>query len=200
MAKRKTIRPPYSHVSTHTSVLLERLIADAPTGHFTLEWLVENIPKHSFGFILLILALIGFLPIISVVSRVLIIILTFQIICGHHSPVLPDRIMKRPLPSKYLLRLTRHTIPALKHLENVIRPRWPIVLKGTRRFTALIAMLVTFISLPDPLPLSNMPPAAIGVLMALAHIEHDGLMFLLAFLAALALLIFVTWVIVQPFI
>jgi len=183
----------------HTSVLLQKIIAEAPPDHFTLEWLVGKLPAHSFGCILLFLALIALLPVISVIARVLIIILTGQIILGYQGPVLPDRIMARPLPSKYLRRLKRFAIPALQHLEMIVQPRWSIMLKGTRRPAAFIAMLGTALSLPAPLPLSNMPPAAICVLMALAYIEHDGLILMLALTLAVTSLAFISWLLLQPF-
>jgi hypothetical protein len=184
----------------HTSVLLEKLIAEAPVGHFTLEWLIGNLPKHSFGFILLFLTLIALLPVISIIARVLIIILTFQIILGYRSPVLPRRFMLRPLPAKYLIGLRRYALPALRHLENVVRPRWTMMFKGTRRFTAFIVMIGTALSLPAPLPLANMPPAAMGALLAFAFIEHDGLMLFFTLVTAITLLAIVTFLCLHPFI
>src|SRR5277367_3875054 len=91
----------------HTSVMLRELIGHAPPGHFTLGWLVSNLPRGSFGFILLFLAIIALLPVISIPARFLIIILTGQIILGYHGPVLPKQLMNRQLPSNYLIRLKR---------------------------------------------------------------------------------------------
>ena len=164
----------------HASVLLAHLIADAPPGHFTLKWLSDELPRHSFGFILLFLSIIALLPIISVPARFLIIILAGQIILGYHAPMLPDRLMKKPLPTKYLIRLKPRVVPALRWLEYVVRPRWPVMLKHTRRFTALVALIGMTLSLPLPIPFANVPAAAIGMLMALSYIEHDGLMLFLA--------------------
>jgi len=172
----------------HTSVLLQHLIADAPAGHFTLEWLMGNLPKHSFGFIILFLAVIALLPVISVVARIVIIILTCQIILGYHGPVLPEGLIKRPLPTKYLVRLKHHVVPALQRLEYLVRPRWVFILKA-RRLIAFITMLSLGLSLIAPIPLANMPPAAISALMALSYIEHDGLVLFLALMAALTLLV-----------
>ena len=184
---------PVDHEQGHASGVLQRLIAEAPPDFFTLEWLIGNLPNRSFGLILFFVALIGLLPVISYVSSILIIILTFQIICGYRNPVLPKRIMVRPLPSKYLKLLSRDVVPALRQLERVVHPRWPIMLKGTRRFTAFVAMSGTILLLPSPVPLSNMPVAAIAALMALAYIEHDGLMLFLALISAFILLTFAVW-------
>jgi hypothetical protein len=173
---------------THTSVLLHRLLKEAPADYFTLDWFIGHLPKRSFGVILLFLALIAILPVISIPARILIIVLTFQIIAGYHSPALPRRWMTRPLPSRYLLKLEHHVIPLLEHLEMAVRPRWPLILNGTRRIAAFVALLLTLLSLLAPLPLSNVPPSLISVLMALSYIEHDGMLLTVAFTAAFVLL------------
>jgi hypothetical protein len=172
----------------HTSVLLRRLVAEAPSDYFTLSWLVGYLPKRSFGVILLFLAMIAILPVISIPARFLIIILTAQIILGYRAPALPSKWMERHLRSSYLQRLQRHAIPALEHIEIVVKPRWPILLTTTRRFSAFIAMLLTLLSLIAPFPLSNVPPDIICVLMALAYTEHDGFLLIVALVLALMLL------------
>ena len=181
-------RPIPKDSTIHTSVILKELISEVESEHFTLDWLIGHLPKHSFGVIMLFLALISLLPVISVISRLMIIILTIQIIFGYHSPVLPRRLLMRPLPSKYLSRLNRHAIPALQHLEKVIRPRWPKILVAARRVTALIALILTIVSLLAPVPLANVPPATLCVLMALAYIEHDGVLLALSLTVAITMM------------
>ena len=170
-----------SSEDTHTSVILQRLIQQAPADHFTLGWMIDHLPNRSYGIILLFLSLISLLPIISIPARILIIILLSQIILGYRAPVLPDRLMKRSLPSRYLMQLECHAIPLLRHLEMLVRPRWGILLTVSRRVVAFLMILLMSFSLIAPLPLANMPPAIIGVLTALAYIEHDGVMLTIAF-------------------
>src|SRR4029077_1587447 len=105
--------------------------------------------------IILFLAMPSMVPVVTFVSRPLIMILMLQIILGYNSPVLPRRILLRPLPSRYLARLDRHVVPALKHLEKAVRPRWPVFLKRARRTTAIIVLLLTLLSLLFPLPFIN---------------------------------------------
>jgi len=176
----------------HTSTLLHALIDDAPAEHFTLDWLIGHMPKYSFGIIMLFLALLSLLPVISVVARLLMLFLALQILLGYHSPVLPKRLTARALPSRYLAHLNWHAIPALRHLEKGVRPRLPRFLLAARRITALIAIVLTLFSLLAPLPLANVPPAAVRVLMALAYIEHDGLLLLVALFSATVILTIVT--------
>jgi hypothetical protein len=181
---------PYSSSTAdeHTSVVLTRIIDEAPDGHFTLGWLIDRLPKRSFGVILLFLALFSILPVISIPARILIIMLTFQIIFGYHSPMLPRRLLIKPLPSRYLVKLKHCAIPFLHCLEMTVRPRWPVYIDHIRRVSAFVAMVLTVISLLAPIPLSNVPPAIIGVIMALAHLEHDGLLLTIALALAIVML------------
>ncbi len=126
--------PPQSHSTIHTSVILRRLIDNAPPDTFTLNWVVENMPNRSYGIIILFLGLISFIPIISIFSRLLIMLFALQIILGFHRPALPERIMMRALPSRHLRRLPPYTISALTYVEKTIRPRWEPYL-GVRRLS-----------------------------------------------------------------
>jgi hypothetical protein len=169
-------------------MVLRRLIDDAPTGTFTLDWLVGRLPHRSFGIILLFLSVVGLLPIISIPARLLIMVLTLQIIIGYHAPVLPGRWMNRHLPSRYLPRLKHHVIPMLEHLEILVRPRWCPVLTGSRRLGAFTGFLLCLLSLLEPVPLANMPAALVCVLIALSFIEHDGLLLAFSYACAIVLL------------
>jgi hypothetical protein len=173
---------------SHTSALLQELINGISEDHFTLDWLMGHLPKNSFGIILLFLALLSLLPIISFVARLLILVLLLQILLGYTSPVLPQRFLLRPLPSHYLSRLDRHAIPALKHLEKAVRPRWPTFLLAARRVTAVTMLLLTILSLVLPIPLANVPVAIISMVIALAYIEHDGLLLAIGLGSAFAVL------------
>ncbi len=197
MTSKSTKHPHRAEGSTHTSLLLQHLIDDAPKDHFTLDWVIHNLPKNSFGFILLFLSVIALLPVISVVARVLMSILLCQIILGYHKPVLPRRLVHRPISSRYLTNLKPRIIPALQFLEKIIRPRWPVMFMGSRRIVAFIALLNIALSLPLPLPLANMPPAMTSALMALAYIEHDGVILAIALFFSVAMLTIVLWAIFQ---
>jgi hypothetical protein len=111
-----------------------------------------------------------------------------QIILWYNSPVLPRLILLRPLSSRYLARLDRHVVPALKHLEKAVRPRWPVFLQRARRTTAIIVLLLTLLSLLFPLPFTNIPVAVVTLLMAFAYIEHDGLLLSITRFTALVML------------
>src|ERR1700733_14588724 len=134
----------------HTSVMLQTLIDEAPKDHFTLNWLIGSMPGRSFGVIILFLGLLTMVPIVSIFARFVLLLLILQIIAGYKSPVLPQRLMVRPIPSRYLVHLQDHAIPTLQFLERLIRPRWPNLPAETRRVGGLIVLVLIIVSLLAP--------------------------------------------------
>src|SRR5678815_5010689 len=53
---------------THTSQLLEELVAQAPDGPVDLEWLLSNLDKRSFGLLLLLLGLLVIIPGVATIA------------------------------------------------------------------------------------------------------------------------------------
>jgi hypothetical protein len=183
--------PPNHTAGVHTSTVLRTLIDEAPAETFTLRWLIGNLPHRSFGAIMLLLALVAMVPVISIPAGLLIAALAMQIILGYRVPIFPHRLMTHPLPSHYLKVLEQYAIPTLTQLETAVRPRWPELLHGTRRLGGVVILLLTVILLTFPLPLSNIPPAAIIALFALADTEQDGLLLTIAVGLAVILLVLV---------
>src|SRR5262245_27199546 len=180
--------PPNRPAGAHTSAVLGTLIDEAPADVFTLRWLIGNLPHRSFGAIMLLLAIIAMVPVISIPAGLLIAALAVQIILGHRVPMFPQRLMDHPLPSHYLKVLEQYAIPTLTQIETAVRPRWPELLHGTRRLAGVVVLLLTVILLTFPLPLSNIPPAAIIALFALGYAEQDGLLLSVALALAVVLL------------
>jgi hypothetical protein len=165
------------------------LIAEAPEEVFTLAWLIGNLRHRSFGAIMLMLAIIAMVPVgISIPVGLLITVLTVQIILGYRNAILPNRLMIRPLPSRYLRLLEQYLIPLLIHVETAVRPRWPAIVDGTARIAAVAVLLLALILMTVPLPLVNIPVAGAIALIALAQTEHDGLLLSLALAAAIFVL------------
>jgi hypothetical protein len=182
---------PLPAEDVHTSTVLGAIIDEAPLKGFTLEWLINNLPHRSFGAIMLLLAIVAMVPVVSIAAGLLIAILAVQIVMGYKTPVFPQRLMKRPLPTRYLLPLEHYAIPLLTRLETAVRPRWPALVRASSRLTGVVILLLTFVLLTFPFPLSNIPPAAIIALIALAESERDGLLLSAALTLGAVLLVLV---------
>jgi hypothetical protein len=165
-------------------MVLQRLCDEAPAGHFTLGWLTDRLHKRSFGILMLLLALIAIAPGISIVAGLLLMIPAIQMIAGRPAPVFPRRIAARPLPTRYLTALVQRAVPVLRYLETMIHPRWPIPLDATKRLVGTVVVLLNTTLLLTPIPLSNVVPALIVALIALAYLEEDGLLLSITLSAA----------------
>jgi hypothetical protein len=174
------------------SLALEKLIEEAPADHFTLGWLVDTLGKNSFGFIILLLGLLAAVPVGSMLPGFLLAALAPQMIAGCHSPILPQFIANRRLQTRHLKRLGRRATPMVRTLEGVIHPRWLVPLQAMKRMVGGMVFLLTMLVLLTPLPLSNVPPAFVIVLIALGYLEEDGLLLGVALALAVILLVAVT--------
>jgi len=173
---------------TTSSQVLEDLLAQAPADYFTLGWLMSALRRRSFGIIILLLGVLAAAPIGSMVPGLMLGAVAVQMIMGRYEPVFPHFITARQLPTRHLIRLGRRAIPLLQYLENAVHPRWPSIFEGAKRFVGVMVLLMAGVVLLTPVPLSNIPPAIVIALIALAYIEEDGLLLCLAFLAAAVLI------------
>jgi hypothetical protein len=184
----KPTQPPNARAVIPTSVVLQRLHDEAPKDHFTLGWLMGSLQKRSFGIIMLLLALVAMAPGVSVVAGLLLMIPAFEMIAGRPTPVFPRSIAARPLPTRHLAALVQRAVPVLRHLEKVIHPRWPTPLEATKRLVGTVVLILNTTLVFTPIPLSNVVPAMVIVLISLAYLEEDGLLLSIALLAAVIVL------------
>jgi len=184
VSKAQQTRPSLVAAST----LLQKLHDSAPSGHFTLAWLMNKLSDQSYGVIILLLAIIAAAPGISLAAGLLLLVPTIQMIAGRPSPIFPQWIAARPLPTDKLGAVLKQAVPVLKVLETAIRPRWPMPLGATRRIVGLVVLLLTVRLLSNPLPASNVLPAALISFISLAYLEADGAMLTVGLLAGLIVL------------
>jgi hypothetical protein len=166
-----------------TSVHLTRLLDEADGPQVTVRWLIDALGERSFGLTLLMMALIALVPGASTLVGVLIAWPAVQMILRHDAPVLPRFIARREIAVEKLARAIRIITPRLRWVEKVIRPRWPVGFRATRRLTGVL-MLLLGVTMLSPFPFSHVIPAIIIMLLALAYLEEDGIVLLIALAAA----------------
>jgi hypothetical protein len=172
-----------------TSAILSELLADAPSHRVTLGWLIESLGHRAFGVILLLLALLGLLPGVSVVAGLLLVVLAYQMAMAHPGPIFPRRISSREINLRRITPMVLRTIPILRRLERVIHPRWAMPFEPTKRVVGVF-VLVLGLGMLIPIPLSNIPPALVAILVAFAYLEKDGALLCVALCASLVMLAF----------
>ncbi|HYG86589.1 MAG TPA: exopolysaccharide biosynthesis protein [Azospirillum sp.] len=169
-----------------TSVVLGGIFGEAPAEHVTVDWLTGRLGQRSFGVILLLLALLGVLPGVSAIAGVMLTVVAYQMILDCPGPVFPRRIATRHVGTRRLTAIIRRTVPVLRYLERFIRPRWATPFTATKRVVGGVVLLLGA-SLLIPVPLSNLPPALLVVLIAFAYLEEDGVLLCAALAGSLLL-------------
>jgi hypothetical protein len=166
-----------------TSVILEGIVRDAPPEGATFAWLVGSLQERSFGIVVLIVALVGLVPGASTFVGLLLAVPAIQMISGRMQPVLPRRVAARRVSSDRLARLLGRVIPAMRRMERVVRPRWPIPFETTKRVVGVVILLLGGTMLA-PIPFSHVIPVLTIMLIAFAFLEEDGALLTIALGAA----------------
>ena len=171
------------------SALLQKLHDRAPSGQFTLQWLIWRLRRESYPAIIFLLAIMAAVPGISLPAGLLLLVPTLQMIAGRPTPTFPRWIADRPLPTDILCKSLRRAIPILKVIEKAVRPRWPLAFSAASSVVGVVILLLTLRLVAWPLPLSNVVPAIVIGMIALSCLEQDGLMLMLTLLAGLIVLV-----------
>jgi hypothetical protein len=166
---------------THTSELLETLVAQAPDGPVDLDSLLGHLDKRSFG----LLRLLVIVPGVASIASLIVLFPSVEMMLGRSRPTFPQFLSSRPFDFKRFKRLAERVQPALRAIENLSRPRWTLPHAAAGRLVGAVVFLLA-LSAVWPLPLVNVIPGAIIVLIAIAYLQEDGL--LLAAAAAAAFL------------
>ena len=170
------------------SVLLQRLHDEIPADRFTLGWLMHSLHNRSFGLIMLLLALVAIAPGLSIVAGLVLMIPAFQMMKGNSAPVFPHGVSAHSLPTRYLAAVLQRSVPVLRSLENLVRPRWHTPPEMTKRTVGTVVLLLSLTLVFFPIPLSNVVPAVAIALISLAYLEEDGILLSVAMLAGLSAL------------
>jgi hypothetical protein len=166
-----------------------KLIDDAPKDFVDLDWLMGHLQKRSFGLLILILAIVCMVPGIGTVAAFLLVFPAMEMIVGRDSPRLPRFLTAWPIPTPHFTRWAARAVPLLRFIETVSRPRWPMPFQATKRTVGLIVLLLAVAAI-WPIPLTNVVPAAMIVLISLAYLEGDGVLLCISIAAALLALAF----------
>ncbi len=134
----------------------------------------------AFLFLLGTLAMVPLPPGGSIVFGVPVIIVSVQMILQRQVLWLPRRLLERPLSERHLDILEQKILPLLQRAEGYVRPRYWFLPEGSAQALTGLLCIMLAILLMLPIPFGNFP-AALGIaLLALALLQRDGLLLLIA--------------------
>lgn len=174
-----------------TRAILEALIDGDQQQTLDFNALLGGLGRRAFGMLLFVAALPAFIPIPigGALSGPLVVLIAAQLLVGLRRPWLPGFIARRGPKRQALARFERIVDPWLRRLEHLVRPRLTVLLdhRLAAAFTgALLLLLGVLLSLP--IPLTNYLFGGIVLLFALALLERDGALMLVAWGVGLAAL------------
>ncbi len=133
------------------------------------------------------------LPGFSALVGIGIILVGCQLALGYDKPYLPQRIARIELSPAASGKLLKNINRLLKPLEKMSRHRFPRFSNnewGCRISGACLAWNALLMSLPLPIPLTNLAPAYTILFLAIGLLEFDGLFILIGYGMTMATTIF----------
>ncbi|HEX5693351.1 MAG TPA: exopolysaccharide biosynthesis protein [Arenimonas sp.] len=174
-----------------TRALLDALAEGrAGASPMTLGGVLDEFRARAFGIYLLIVILPAFIPLpagAGAVSGPLVSLAGLQLMFLMEHPWVPGFLSRRPLPPERLVSFRDRSSRMLRWLEKFSRPRseWVIDHPAARIFNGLMLIVLgTLLALP--IPLTNYVFGLLLLAYAIALIERDGRLLLLAWLLGLA--------------
>lgn len=178
-----------------TRALLARFAEGDPGETLKLGGLLDGLGRSLFGMLLFLATLPAFLPIpglAGALSGPLVALVGVQLLVGMRRPWLPRFVAERGPMRATLVRFEQRIAPWLTRLEHLIRPRLDGVLdhRASTMFTGLLLVLLGVL-LALPIPFTNYLFGVLLMLFALALLERDGALMLVAWAAgAVAIAVF----------
>jgi len=167
--------------------VLDTLCDGDPGDHLALRDLVGGLGRSTFGVLLFIATIPAFIPIPGVagaLSGPLVVLVGLHLLILLRKPWLPDFVARRGPQRSTLIRFDRVGDRWLRWLEKLVRPRMTAMIDHpvATVFTGLQLVLLGIL-LALPIPFTNFMFAGLLLVYALALLERDGALMLLAWVA-----------------
>ena len=174
-----------------TRALLDALLDGDDQQTLDFGALMRGLGRRAFGMLLLLATLPAFIPIPigGALSGPLVVLLAAQLLIGLRRPWLPGFIARRGPKRQTLARFENMIAPWLLRLERVVRPRLGVMLdhRLASTLTGLLLLLLGLL-LSLPIPFTNYLIGGLILLFALALLERDGALMLVAWGVGIATL------------
>ena len=165
---------------------IEALLEKAAKEPLLLRDILMITAERSFCFMIALLALPFIFPIppgLTGIAGIGILLLSIQMMLGFHRPWLPQKVANYIFPANIAKKLRNPVKKLTRTLEKYTRPRF-LRIANNRYIWRLNGFLITWLAflLMLPIPFTNPFPAIGILLLAIAMLEADGLLMVIAYL------------------
>lgn len=176
-----------------TRALLDQLADGDPEDLIRLGDLMTGLGRRAFGVLLFLAIPASLIPgVAGVISTPIVLLVGLQLVGGMRRPWLPKWLAERGPHRSVLIKFDKWFAPVLAKLEKLVKPRLTLLLdhRVSAVVSGLLLMLLGLL-LALPIPLTNGIFAGLLLLFALALLERDGALMLVAWVAgAIAVAVF----------
>lgn len=160
------------------SELLQTVAAAWPDERVELGALIATLGARGHGVLITLFALPNLLPFyvpgLSPVVGVPMLILCAQLFAGRSTPRLPGFVTRRAVSRARLMQVAERATPWLRRVERVVRPRRsPLSRHAEARLVGALGVLLSLVVIL-PTPFTNGPPALACLVMAMGLLAEDG--------------------------
>ncbi|MEL1263836.1 exopolysaccharide biosynthesis protein [Pseudoxanthomonas putridarboris] len=178
---------------TSTVALLDSFATGDPEDVLRLGDLLKDFGPAAFGMLLFLGVLPAFIPVPGVGGAVggpLVILVGVQLLLGMRKLWLPGFLARRGPHRSAMMRFRQRMAPWLRRLEKLVRPRMTAFLDNRLAlcFTGLLLVLLGVL-LALPIPFTNYVFGFLLLLYALALLERDGALMLVAWVSGAAAIV-----------
>lgn len=176
------------------SSVLSELAADTGRERLSVGDILDSFGDRALGTMIFVFAIPNVMPIgipgMSMALGLPLLVLSWRLAIGRHDPWLPSSIRARSFKRADFTKAMDRILPRLSWLESKLRPRytWLSGAFSGRVIGWIGVVLSLMISLP--IPFGNALPGVSLAVLAIGHIEKDGLIIVLG--GFLTLLSFIT--------
>ncbi|MBX9990278.1 exopolysaccharide biosynthesis protein [Phreatobacter oligotrophus] len=157
-------------------------------GTLTVGDLMASLRTRAFGLSLILFGLPNLLPIpgLPILTGIILALLAVQIVVGRDVPWLPARIAGTTLPRERLNQVMARTLPLLRWIERVTKPRFALAAGPTaRRVVGLTVLVLAVLLIILPIPwIGSMPQGLALCVLGLGLTERDGVLVTAGFVLA----------------
>ena len=173
--------------------MLRRLVRaakeDVRTDRMTIGDLIASLGEASFGWSLVVLALLNLLPLplgFNMITSIPLIIVTAQMALGFDKVRLPGFIASRSINRRGFQNLVLRLKPIFSWVERLSKPRLPMMLSPMAERVIGIVLFLASLALFLPIPLNTWLLAISLLVAGVGIVERDGLITLIGTSLALA--------------
>ena len=170
----------------HTPTLittLQRSLGTRSDCMVTLDDMRDALGERAFGFLLMLSLAPCLIPLpgMGSVFGVLVALLGLQLVFRVQAPLMPRFILRREFRQQGFHQFLDKIKPYEEKLTRWVRPRYTYLIEGPAESVAGLFIMLMAVPIVLPAPLSNLLPAIVLLMLAVALLERDGLLALVAY-------------------